>query len=469
MNEKFSTLIRDTFIFALGNFGSKIILFFMVPLYTNFLSREEYGIADYVFTMSQLLVPIFSISIWEGVVRIGLKKGVKKEDVFCNSLLVYAFSFFLVAATTPLWRFYGPIAQWRFFLSIYSLSYILNQIFLNYIKIKNKNKLFAISSIIQTLVLALLNILLLVKMHLGVKGYLISNIVAVTVANILVFFVAGLYKDVIIGHINIPLLKRMVMYASPLIVSNISWWIIHSSDKIMIESMLTTGELGLYTAASKIPALINVLVAVFTQAWSLSSIREMESTNDENYYTKVFEVYSVILFIFLLVFTTLLRPFMSIYVGEDFIESWRFVPLLFYAAVYQAFSSYFGGLLGALQKSTSTMISALIGSIVNIILNYFFIRIVGVWGALIGTVSAFVLITLFRRAIIRKYLHLRINWGIFFFNSLLCLTVVILSSISNRGLLIGALGLIVFLAFNFKQIKELLVFCKRLLQRVTNR
>lgn len=32
---KYKKLITDTLIFALGNLGSKVILFFMVPLYTN--------------------------------------------------------------------------------------------------------------------------------------------------------------------------------------------------------------------------------------------------------------------------------------------------------------------------------------------------------------------------------------------------------------------------------------------------
>ena len=35
--------MKDTLIFSLGSFGSKIILFFMVPLYTNYLTTEEYG------------------------------------------------------------------------------------------------------------------------------------------------------------------------------------------------------------------------------------------------------------------------------------------------------------------------------------------------------------------------------------------------------------------------------------------
>ena len=74
MNVKYTILLKDTFIFALGSFGSKIILFFMVPLYTNYMTTEEYGIADLVFTVAQFLTPIMSIVIHDAVIRYGLSK-----------------------------------------------------------------------------------------------------------------------------------------------------------------------------------------------------------------------------------------------------------------------------------------------------------------------------------------------------------------------------------------------------------
>ena len=36
-------LLKNTVIFSIGNFGTKIISFFLVPLYTNILTTREYG------------------------------------------------------------------------------------------------------------------------------------------------------------------------------------------------------------------------------------------------------------------------------------------------------------------------------------------------------------------------------------------------------------------------------------------
>ena len=444
MNEKYSRLIKDTGIFAIGNFGSKIILFFLVPLYTNYLSKAEYGISEYVFTISSLIVPVVSVSIWEGIVRMGLKKQNKKEDILFNSFIVFLFSAAIILITTPLWKLYAPISPWRGYLSLYSLVYVLNQIELNYVKIKDLNKLYAIASISQTLVLALLNIVLLVKYDLGIVGYLLSNIIAILFADILIIITGGLYSDLTRGRFNHALLKDMTAYSAPLVINNISWWIIHSSDKMMIEAMLSDSDLGLYTVASKIPSLINVFVSVFTQAWGLSSIREMESTNDTGYYKTVFLTYSVFLFSCILVLSTIVKPFMSVYVGKEFISAWRFVPLLFYAAAFQALSSYFGGLLGALQNSFRTMTTTVTGSIVNIVLNYVFISIIGVWGALVGTVTAFVVITAIRAVLVEKALSVNIPWIKVVAGALVCLIQAVFVSMDFHILICSLVSIAVF-------------------------
>ena len=56
---KVKKLFSNTALFALGNIGSSIILFLLLPLYTNVLTTEEYGIINLVTTFSNLLIPIF--------------------------------------------------------------------------------------------------------------------------------------------------------------------------------------------------------------------------------------------------------------------------------------------------------------------------------------------------------------------------------------------------------------------------
>lgn len=455
MNNKFTRLIKDTFIFAIGNLGSKLILFLMVPLYTNFLTTSEYGTAELVFTISQLVIPIVSVAIWNGVIRFGLMKGVKPEDVLLNSLLIWSVGSLLIVVTTPLIGLYSPISKWKWFLCIYSIGFIINQIELQYLKVKDRNKLFAAVSLIQTAVLAGMNLLLLVYLRTGVFGYLTSSIVSIYVAATLIFFIGGLYKDLKKATYNKSLIKRLIAYSAPLIMNDLSWWLIHSSDKIMVEWMLSASALGLYTVASKIPGLINTFVNIFSQAWGVSSIREIESTNDSAYYSRVFNVYSMLSFGATICFVAIIKPFMNVYVGTDFISAWRYVPLLLLAASFSAISAYYGSMFGALQKSVECMWSTIIGAVVNVVLNYVCITAWGAWGAIIGTLTAYIVISMTRQYMVNKYIKMDIQWRKMITDILVAFAQSIAVAMDWHIYLVSLTAIIVFVINHIKELKAL--------------
>lgn len=436
-------------IFGLGSLGSKLILFILVPLYTNYLTTAEYGVAEMVFTVAQLLIPVASMTVWNGLIRFGLMNGQKPENVFKNSILIWISGSVLIICATPLLALYSPISQWRWYLCGYSIAYIAAQVELNYLKVKNRNRLFALVSVLQTLFLALLNIVLLVLFRTGVRGYLLSNIIAHCATVILTFALGGLHRDLRLGHYDRELLRQLIVYSAPLIMNDISWWFIHSSDKVMIEWMLSEEELGLYTVASKIPALINTFVNIFAQAWGISSIKEIESTNDLSYYSQVFKVYSMLSFGASVAFIAITKPFMTLYVGKDFITAWRYVPLLLLAASFSAISAYYGSMFGALKKSVECMWSTLIGAIANVLLNYVFIRFIGTWGAIVGTVCAFFVIATVRLFWVNHYIRMKLYWRYLIIDIFITLTEGILISMNWHIVFVSVSA---FLAFTLNHL-----------------
>ena len=181
------TLIKDIFIFAVGSIGSKLILFLLVPLYTNFMTTDEYGTADLVFTISQLLIPFVSVVIFDAVVRFGLMKSEKAENVLLCAFVILGAGTVATVLLTPLLSFYRAISEWKWYFCIYTILNMLLPVEMNYLKVRNRNMLYAVGGILQTLILAILNIILIARLHMGVKGYLISNIVACAVVAVVLF------------------------------------------------------------------------------------------------------------------------------------------------------------------------------------------------------------------------------------------------------------------------------------------
>ena len=46
--DKYKKLISNTFIFAVGTFSSKLLVFLLMPLYTRVLTPEDYGVVNLI-------------------------------------------------------------------------------------------------------------------------------------------------------------------------------------------------------------------------------------------------------------------------------------------------------------------------------------------------------------------------------------------------------------------------------------
>lgn len=465
MNEnKYKGLLANTLIFALGSIGSKVILFFLVPLYTNVLNTEQYGVAELIFTIGQLILPFISLTIFDALLRFGLLPTVKKEEVLKCSATIFVIGSITMIAFTPLLSFYETVSPWKWYVCIYVITLFASNNTLIYLKVQENNKFYAFVSILQALLLLLFNVVFLIFLKLGIRGYLISTIASTGLSAILAFFLGGMHREITKAKLNNKLLGEMVKYSAPLIVNNVSWWMIHSSDKIMIEWMIGASFLGLYTAASKIPSLLNVIITIFSQAWGLSSIKEYDSSNDRNFYSKVFRSFVVLIFIAFMLITCITKTFMRLYVGDEFYPAWRYVPVLLLSAVFAGFSSFTGALYGALRKSKNVMQTTLVAGIINIMVNYLLIRRIGIMGAAIGTLLSYVVIAFVRMVDIYQYIKIDYSKGLFIsllgISTCQCLAV----SLDWHIYLVSFVCIIVSSAICRKEISGLLSFLVRFMR-----
>lgn len=448
---KYKSLAIDTIIFSIGSIGQKLIQFFLVPIYTNYLSTEEYGISDLIFTISQFAVPFLYLVIYDSVLRFGISRYEKKENVLKCSLFIWVLGSIACLVLSPLLGLYKSISEWRWYLTIYVIIVGFNDILSNYLKACSKNKLYSAMSIVRTLILALFNILLICYFRMGVQGYVLAHIIGSLLTAIMMVLFSDVILSISVGRLDRQLLKRMVLYSTPLIVNNISWWAIHSCDKIMIESMIGANELGIYTVAIKIPALINVVTSIFQQAWGISTVKEIESNSDTSFYSKIFRIFSLFVLFCVLIINCIIRPFMSIYVGESFFIAWKFIPLLLIGSAFSAFSQYYTAIYAACKKSMNTMMTMAIGGGLNVVLNFVFIRFIGIWGAVIATVASFLLIAVLRMVDSRKYIDFHINRVRLTINIFIVFSQTIITTYYGN-VLYSSVFVLLFLLYNFKEI-----------------
>lgn len=419
MKKKSKKLLSDTLLFFIGSIGSKFIQFFLVPLYTYTLSTIEYGTSDLLLTTVNFLMPIFSLQVSDALLRFGLDKKISQIDTIttCIRILMYGTIFTIVFS--PFLLLYKPLSNYIFYFVIILNLKIYRDIFSIILKIEDKNKAFAIDSIIYTFVLCISSFVFLVLLKAGIVGYFLSYIIA-TIFSIIYIIININYKlNNIKNKIKKDLLKKIVLYSLPMIVNSISYWITMASDRYMIGFFMNISMVGIYAVATKIPTIVTTFTGIFNQAWMISSINEYENDRDSKFYSATFNYYTGISLITCALLIAIIKPFMHFYVSSNYYIAWKYTILLIIAAAFSGICAFINGIFYAYKKNISATITTLIGAIFNILLNLLLIPNFGIMGASIATLMSWMIIAISRLISVNKILTIEIKYLKIFSASLL--------------------------------------------------
>lgn len=408
MREKYIFFIKNMSILTISNFVSKILVFLMLPLYTNVLTTQEYGTIDIISTTINLSIPIFTLSISEAILRYTMEKNVKKEEVLKESLKVIVKGFLILLVFSPITIFFKlPLIYVVIFLIYYLTTAIANALSY-YTKGTNNLKLLGISNIIRALLLVSLNCLMLLVLKLNIIGYYISLIVS-DIIFILILLIPVLKNKQKRIKQNNQLAKEMKSYSKPFIINSISWWINNASDKYLVLFFCGINLTGIYSIAYKIPSMLEVVQNIFSQAWQISAIKEYKSKEAEAFFSTMYKYYNFILIITVLIILLFLKSISKILFAKEFYVAWKFVPFLLLAILFGALSGFLGSLYSANKDSKMYAKSTLIGAISNIILNLILIPIFNAYGAAIATFISYLVVWIIRVKNVKKYLELKIE------------------------------------------------------------
>ena len=89
---RYQTLAANTALISIGTFGSKLLVFLMVRFYTGYLTPAEYGTADLITQTANLLIPIASLDVAEGVFRFAADRREQRAEVFTIGVYTMLFA-----------------------------------------------------------------------------------------------------------------------------------------------------------------------------------------------------------------------------------------------------------------------------------------------------------------------------------------------------------------------------------------
>ena len=107
------------------------------------------------------------------------------------------------------------------------------------------------------------------------------------------------------------------------------WWIINSSDRIMVSSFLGASSNGIYAISYKLPTLVSSFTLIFNRAWSYSAIKEEGAVDEEEFNNKIYSYLISIVMIIGIGIIVICKPFFKHNMFQKkFYSAWKYMPFL---------------------------------------------------------------------------------------------------------------------------------------------
>ncbi len=464
---KYSSLAGNMFLFTLSNFGSKIISFLLVPLYTYVLTTEEYGTVDLLSTTATLLIPVLTLNIQDAALRFAMDKNHSPKDVITTALKINGVGGLILAVVLFVLGLTGLFdipAEYLTFLFIFYFFGALNNTLTLYLKARDKVSVLMVSGILNTLFMCVLNLLFLLVFRWGITGYLLAMSGASVVAVVYQFFIGGIYKDIELKREK-NITKEMLVYSIPLVANSLAWWINSASDRYILTFMCGVAVNGIYSVAYKIPTILTTVQNIFYNAWSISAIKEFDSKDKDGFIGNIFSLYSFVSVMacsFIMIFNV---PISSVLYAKEFFEAWKCVPFLLVGTVFNGMALFEGCLFTAVKKTKEVSATTLVGAGVNIICNIVLIKYYGALGAALATMLGYAVSYIVRSIMMRKFIVMKINRPVIVI-SYLMLTAQSFVALNEKLLYVQ---LMIFALLIVLQYKYLISFFKSLIQAVSRK
>ncbi len=486
MSNPLKKLAGQTAIYGLTSIVGRLLTWFLVPLYTLKFTTDQYGIVTEMYAYVAFLVVSLTYGMETAFFRYSSLKEYESKKVFTTVIYsLFTTSFIFIASA---FLFDQQIANWlkypsnpefvTWFAIIVGLDAI-SSIPLAKLRADNKAVKFVLVNFSNIIVFVGLNLFFLAyclpkyqagesnwlietfyNPEIGVGYVFISNLIAVCVKFTL------LVPEIIRARygFEITLLKKMFLYALPLLIFGLAGIVNETIDRIMLKRMLfgilgetkTMSQIGIYGACYKVSIIITLFIQAFRYAAEPFFFAQEKEKDAKETYSKVMTYFVIVcatIFLGVMLFMDVIKYFIP---NEEYWIGLQVVPILLFANI--ALGIYYNQSIWY-KLSGKTKFGAYIGifgAVITIILNYIWIPIYGYIGSAWATLICYASMMLLSFILSRKhypikynltkiFLYLGLAFGLFLLSSYLSLSIGFIKYIIHSLILITFLTVIYLL------------------------
>jgi O-antigen/teichoic acid export membrane protein len=412
-------LSRHSIIYGLGAAIGSVVGFFLIPLYTRYLTPSDYGVLQIFTATTSALGVFFILGISAALFRSYYlyDDAGKRREVASTAFL------FLTASSTVLTLLLiglsGSFSSLLFHSSEYTSYFriIFLTLFCNtgialglaVFQARQQPTRYALVTVIQVVMSIALNIVFVMVLHRGVLGILEATLIVSAV--IYLSLTAVLIKSAGFGFSGGEL-RRMLAYGLPLVPAGLSGWILTLADRYFLQFLSTPQELGLYSLGYRFGMVISALiVAPFAAAWVPFAFSIFKQENAKQVYSRAFTYFVLVAMLAALALSVLSSQVLSIMATPAFHAAYKVIPLIALSYVLYGCSAILGVGFALMAKTRYSALCVVVAAILNLGLNYLLIPGYGMMGAAWATLISYLVMAALFFIVSRRFYAVTYEWG----------------------------------------------------------
>lgn len=368
--------------------------FFLLPLYTAYLTTKDFGITSIASSFIGTVGFIVAFSLFSAVLRfyVEFKDNPEKLKRFYGTIITFVFlssiAFFLLFTVfrkiLSKYVFAGEAYYPIILITLLSLVFDCQQIIFDRI-LKSQQKAFksSVLSIVSFFIRIGFNVYFVVIKRMGAAGSLLANLLTSIIYTVYFTIYIVVHHEV---HycLDWGLLRRALRYSIPIMPHNLSTQIASLISKVLIGGKQSLAALGIYSVASQFGNLAETFhgyVGMAYGPWLYERLHDNE--NSEETIRSISKILIAVLGLPFIGIALFSHEYIILLLDSSYVDAWKYVPLM--VLVYSIKTPYYFYveiLFYHLQASKYLFIATLSSSLLNIVFSYFLIPGLGPIGAI---------------------------------------------------------------------------------------
>ncbi len=379
----------------IGEIVPKITGILLLPIFTRYLSTEDYGVLSYTSSLMIFIYILSSLSLNSYVLRNYFEyKDEEKRKKMLGNIVTFIFTFNIIFAIVGGILLYFGFKLFGVKINFYpyvTLSLVSNfiEVFaiipLVICRVQEKALKFISITIGQATISILLSLVYIIIFKMGLVGRYLGIL-----STNLIFFVVyiTIIKQEVIININKEEVKKALQFSLPLLPGALSFALLDVSDRLILEKFVSLGDMGIYSIAYTLGFGVNVIINGGYRAFEPTLFKNINEENFIDIFNDIKKKYMFFVISFAMIFIFFSQELLALMTTEKFFVAQKIIPIIVITAIIKGLYVLYSVLVMAKNNTKLQSIAVIVGAFLSIVLNIIFIPKFGiVMAAISGTVG----------------------------------------------------------------------------------